>query len=181
MDGIRAGRCYDGHPESLQPGGPIQVYPCVQQWYQFVSFGEGENAPVGSMYSTIPSHVVRQIHNLGHDQHPFMCFGVFQRGDSDEVDWNDKEYMTRKRKQKSLQRSSPKPKSFNAGTLAPLSEWEGERLMLTQCTNMKGVIEWVFVPYILELEDDDDTQGPVDQGETSFAELEEDGEHGDEL
>jgi hypothetical protein len=34
MDGIRAGRCYDGHADSLQPGGPVQVFPCVHQWYQ---------------------------------------------------------------------------------------------------------------------------------------------------
>ena len=40
MDGMRAGRCFDGQADSLQPGGETQVFPCWgEKWFQFVAFG----------------------------------------------------------------------------------------------------------------------------------------------
>lgn len=152
MDGIRAGRCYDGHPGSLQPGGPVQVYPCVHQWYQFVSFGDGEHAPLGSIYSTIPSHVVKQISNLGHAQIPFMCFGVYGRSEEDELDWDDKNY-------KNGEANSYKDVTHKADEeedVSPLAEWIDEEIVTTQCTNAKAVVDWVFVPYVVEEEDGDE-------------------------
>lgn len=137
IDGIRAGRCFDGQQDSLQPGGEIQVYPCVQQWFQFVSFGDGEHAPIGSLYSIIPSHVVQQIQNLGHAQSPYMCFGVRGRGTQDELDWADEQ-------------NEEKDDANEGGTVLPLSHWKGEQLITTQCSNKDAVIEWVFVPYIVE-------------------------------
>jgi hypothetical protein len=41
------------------------------------------------MFITIPSHVVRQIQVLGHEQTAYMCFGVKGRGDKDETDWDE--------------------------------------------------------------------------------------------
>jgi len=147
MDGIRAGRCYDGHPDSLQPGGSMQVYPCVHQWYQFVSFGDGITAPSGSLFSIIPSHIVRQIKNLGHDQHAEMCFGVWGRhGNEDEIPWGME-----------MKDEATRTTSDN------LSEWAGEDVILTQCSNREAVIEWVFVPYIVEDDDDNDADDSSDQ------------------
>ena len=139
IDGIRAGRCFDGQQDSLQPGGEIQVYPCVQQWFQFVSFGDGEHAPIGSLYSTIPSHIVQQIQNLGHAQSPYMCFGVRGRGTQDEVNWGD-----------DADEVENGDASEDATMLLPLSNWKGEQIVTTQCSNKGAVIEWVFVPYIVE-------------------------------
>ena len=150
MDGIRNGRCYDGHPGSLQPGGPMQVYPCVHQWYQFVSFGDGEHAPIGSIFSTIPSHIVKQINNLGHSQIPYMCFGVYGRGGKDELDWEDENYT---------KRGAPEADTIDEKVeeeAPPLSEWIGEDIITTQCTNIDAVIEWVFVPYVIEDDDEND-------------------------
>lgn len=146
IDGLRAGRCYDGQQDALQPGGATQVYPCVQQWFQFVSFGDGEHAPIGSLYSTIPSHIVKQIKALGYDQSPYMCFGVYGRGSQDEVDWADREDET-----------TTEQFEANPASILPLSNWKGEQIVTTQCSNKDAVIEWVFVPYIVEEGSSNDT------------------------
>jgi hypothetical protein len=143
MDGIRSGRCIDTDSEDLQPGGGTQVFPCIKRWYQFLSFGDGHNAPRGSMYTSIPSHIVRQIHNLGHEQHQFMCLGVLGRGDNDEVPWDPANAV------------EPMAKSFtrnssDSSEWGDLAQWNGELIVTTACSNEGGVVEWVFVPFIVE-------------------------------
>jgi hypothetical protein len=146
MDGVRAGRCFDGGAMGLQPGGETQVYPCVREWFQFVSFGDGSVAPKGSLYSTIPSHIVKQIRNLGHAQIPYMCLGVYERGEEDEADWTDEDDKLNKTDQ------GPKVanQSGSPSVWAPLSEWIEASIITTQCSNVGAVIEWVFVPFIEE-------------------------------
>jgi hypothetical protein len=145
MDGIRAGRCLDVDSRSLQPGGATQVFPCINKWYQFVSFGDGTLAPKGSIYSTIPSHIVKQIQNLGHDHIPYMCLGVYGRGVGDEHDWEEEENDVAKN-----------GTMDNADTerldWAPLSKFQEQNIIATQCTNVGAVIEWLFVPFIVENE-----------------------------
>lgn len=145
MDGMRAGRCYDGGSTNIQPGGPTQVYPCLREWFQFVSFGDGRVAPKGSLYSTIPSHIVKQLRNLGHEQIPYMCLGVYERGVDDELDWNDENYQADK-----VERAARKAESTSVvdEKWKPLSGWKEDNVMTTQCTNAGAVIEWVFVPFI---------------------------------
>jgi hypothetical protein len=124
------------------------VYPCVREWYQFLSFGNGQTAPNYSLYSTIPSHIVKQIHNLGHAQLAHLCLGVRGRGISDEVDWNDEKYEEMKdRNETDVTEQSDFP---------ALSKWNNESIVTTQCSNVGGVIEWAFVPFIVE--DDPATQ-----------------------
>ena len=134
----------------------MQVYPCVHQWYQFVSFGDGEHAPLGSIYSTIPSHIVKQINNLGHAQIPYMCFGVYGRGDQDELDWDDENYV------KTYGMNITVEDSDDEEEIPPLSEWNGEEIVTTQCTNKKAVIEFVFVPYVEEDDTDEETEDSED-------------------
>jgi len=153
MDGIRAGRCYDSGSASFQPGGDTQVYPCLREWFQFVAFGDGVTAPVGSLFSSIPHHIVNQIHNLGHDEQiAQMCLGVYDRGNEDELDWEDGEYK-RVQKERRARRVSGEP-VIEDEELEPLSEWNGSQIITTACTNIGGVIEWVFVPFILEEDDE---------------------------
>ena len=158
MDGIRAGRCFDGDSGTNQPGGEVQVFPCMHRWVQFLSVGSSSNAtksttttttttttppPPGSLYFTIPSHIVKQIHQLGHEQHPHMCLGVWGRGVADEVEWNDP-----------ASKLPPDPEPEEGWP--PLSKYVNEELFSTQCTNTGAVVEWLFVPYIVEDEYDDD-------------------------
>jgi hypothetical protein len=147
MDGMRKGRCFDGGPSSFQPGGVTQVYPCVREWFQFVSVGDGRVAPKGSLYSTIPSHIVRQIHNLGHEQIPYMCLGVLERGNEDEPNWNDEDYTKIKQERAAIKAD---PNHVPDQDWEPLSYWNEAKIVTTQCTNLGAVIEWVFIPFIDE-------------------------------
>jgi hypothetical protein len=141
-DGLRAGRCWDGGPLSLlQPGGPSQVYPCVREWFQFVSFGDGRIAPKGALFTTMPSHIAKQVRQKGTGETPYICVGVHGRGIADELKWNGQTYV-------------PMPSGEDAGNNekadAPLSEWIGETVITTQCSNTGAVIEWVYVPFIAD-------------------------------
>ena len=146
-DGLRAGRCFDGGSTSFQPGGETQVFPCMREWFQFVSFGDGLTAPVGSLFSTIPHHIVKQIGNLGHDQLPYMCLGVYERGNEDEIDWDDENYKVVREERRARHLNG---EAAADGKYDDLTEWEGSEIITTQCTNIGGVIEWVFVPFIDE-------------------------------
>jgi hypothetical protein len=141
VDGQRSGRCFDSDSGKSQPGGKTQVFPCSDKWYQYLSFGDGTHAPIGSMYTRIPSHIVKQIRNLGHDHVQWMCLGVPGRGINDETDWEavDENFVK-------VAAESPK----DANDLNPLSDWLGNEIVTTQCTNTGAVIEWLFVPFIVE-------------------------------
>jgi hypothetical protein len=144
VDGIRAGRCMDGGSTNFQPGRETQVYPCMREWYQFVSFGDGRIAPSGTLYGTIPSHLVKQIHAKGHTQIPYMCLGVFERGDQDELDWDDEE------DEKPLLNETALMRNTSAADWISLSAFKESSIVMTQCTNLGALIEWVFVPFIKE-------------------------------
>lgn len=158
-DGLRAGRCWDGGPLSLlQPGGPTQVYPCVREWFQFVSFGDSRIAPKGTLYSTMPSHIAKQIAQRGTGKIPYMCMGVHERGDADELRWNGNVYAPRGSNETANHSTSD----------APLSEFRGKPVITTQCTNTNAVIEWVFVPFI----DDEDAVNITEQETAGVHDLE---------
>jgi hypothetical protein len=144
MDGIRAGRCVDIDSRTVQPGGAAQVFPCVNKWFQFVSFGDGNAAPKGSVYSTIPSHIVKQIHNLGHDHISHMCLGVYGRGLKDEVEWSDEE--------RSENNTGGENRTTDGDQVGwkPLSAFHNQNIITTQCSNEGAVIQWLFVPFVVE-------------------------------
>lgn len=112
------------------------MYPCTREWYQFLSIADGRIAPKGSMYGTIPSHIVNQIRNLGHQQIPYMCLGVLGRGNNDEKPWNET--------------NETQEAIVEEVTWKPLSEWNGENIVSTQCSNTGAIIEWALVPFIVE-------------------------------
>lgn len=142
MDGLRTGRCMDGESDRTQPGGEVQVFPCRKRWHQTFSFGNGELAPLGSIHMNVPLHVQNRIKSKGKDQEPHMCLGVLGRGDKDEVDWDAEVTTNMDEDEISI--------SSKDGARAPLSEWEGEQVVTTRCSNTEGIIEWIFVPFIHE-------------------------------
>jgi len=149
IDGIRKGRCFDGDTGKSRPGGPMNVFPCVKRWHQFVSFGNGEAAPVGSIHTTVPGYIRNQIATDDFEQEPYMCFGVKGRGDMDEEDWK----IAGEQPLDEDQVDSPPG-------LKPLGKWSGQQLITTRCSNTDAVIEWLYVPYIVEDESqsDEDSQ-----------------------
>lgn len=147
MDGAREGRCIDTDSGSNQPGGEAHVFPCVKRWYQFLSFGDGNLAPANSLFVSMPSHVVRQIHNLGHEHIAQMCLGVYQRGTKDETDWEEKDESSDPTTASEAERALIDEEDLD---WPPLSQWLNEQVITTQCTNEGAVIEWLFVPFIVE-------------------------------
>jgi hypothetical protein len=184
VDGNRAGRCADVDSKTNQPGGPGHVFPCVYRWYQFIAFGDGRAAPKNSLFTTIPSHIVNQIRNIGHEQGQYMCFGVKGRGDDYEEKWaedeDDDEAETKMERRLGEQSTNAKA----------LSEWIHRPIITTKCSNKDAVIDWLFVPFIYEeeslnpederdnfdasdeiIQDSNDGETPSDSRETLAAEL----------
>jgi hypothetical protein len=90
-----------------------------------------------------------------------MCLGVWGRGNKDEVDWKDES-----------QAFSQERKENPVDGWKPLSEWEGEELFSTQCSNVGAVVEWIFVPFIVEdnlsADDGTDIDATTDADEVMF-------------
>lgn len=173
VDGIRAGRCLDFESERLQPGGEINVYPCMSRWHQFLSFGNGAHAPLGSLHMNIPMHIWKRIESTGREQEPYMCIGVKGRGEKDEDEWiedieqeedTDHEYDddykqwvqagSKDRGEKTVVRNNIIEESTVNQTatreLLPLSQWKDQQLITTRCSNSGAVVEFIIVPFIVE-------------------------------
>jgi len=149
FSGIRAGRCVDGETERLQPGGSLHVFPCMKKWNQFLSVGNGSLAPRGSLHTTIPRHIVERIQSKGREQESHLCIGVIGRGDRDEEEWKE-DISKLGLKANVMDKNISKSRN---GELAPWSNWTGEPLVTTRCSNIGAIVEWVYVPFIVEGED----------------------------
>ena len=142
MDGIRAGRCFDGDTGSDFPGGETLVFPCVHRWGQFLSVGDGSMAPKGSLFFHIPAHIIQMLARDGREQHDYMCLsvGTLKSGESDPIE---------------------------VKSSRPIADWEDHSVISIPCTDEENVIEWVFVPYILEdVEDTEEEALNATQGES---------------
>ena len=169
MDGPRAGRCLDGDSLDIQPGGPVHVFPCTNRWNQFISFGNGKDTPANSLHTNVPLHTVRRISETGREQEPYMCIGVAGRGELDEDDWlGVREADTEEdegqddeidRDNFTLEDDDEPEFDEDGEDLLPLSDWEGEQLVSTRCSNAGAIIEWILVPFIVEQEE---VTGPMD-------------------
>lgn len=144
VDGIRAGRCLDAESGiQPRPGGTAHVNPCAKRWHQFFYFGNGDEAPPNSIHSSIPRFIVQGLRKTNNpEQEQYLCLGVRGRGDKDESDWveDDDEDLV------------PDDLNDDDGR-APLHEWKDMQVVSTQCSNKDAVIEWVYVPFIVEEND----------------------------
>jgi len=156
-DGLRAGRCMDGDFGNDKPGGKAHVFPCVQRWHQFFSVGNGTLAPSGSLHVTIPKHIVRTIEKGDKKQEAHLCLGACGRGGTDE-DWPDEVCgKTQEEKNDMMPISTRYPN----GHLVPLKKWKGKHLVTTRCSNLDSVVEFLYVPFIMEDEADANNQTDV--------------------
>lgn len=150
MDGQRSGRCIDADAGKSDLGGRTQVFPCTDKWYQLVSFGDGVHAPLGSIYIKVPSHIVRQLHRIGQQSSQFMCFGV---GNETEEAVSGQE----------LASGGKEMHVDSVPALTPPSNRVHQKIITVPCTDSNSVIEWLFVPYIVE-------EGSVNDSETNATE-----------
>jgi len=165
-DGPRRGRCLDVESERTQPGGYLNVYPCSTKWHQLFSFGNGTIAPRGAIHASLPLHMARQLEKKEKVVHPHLCLGVFGRGDADESAWiedEDEDEPWDPWEYDNVERYPNGRKS--------LQLWSGHQLQSTPCSNVGGVIEWYYVPFIVEeYEEDEKTEV---EGENAGEESEE--------
>ena len=211
LDGVRAGRCMDGDSmERDHPGGFAQVFPCMKRWHQLFSVGTGDPAPKGSLYTTIPRHMVEHTRDNGYkQQEAHMCLGVLGRGDKDEEEWeNDiqkldeynfdevvayEEAEEGQEEEEEEEAESTEEESMNEESTSDttsdhkssmylsLNEWNGLPLVTTRCSNDGAIIEWLFVPFIVEegeydeYDIDDEEEGndssAVDGSDSTHSEL----------
>lgn len=152
-DGPRMGRCLDVESDRTEPGGELNIFPCQTKWHQLFSFGNGTIAPRGAIHASLPLHIARQLKKKGKDVHQHLCLGVMGRGDADESGWIEDEAED--------EDEEPYPWEHEDVERYPngrksLQLWKGEQLQTTPCSNIGGVIEWYFVPFIVEEYDDED-------------------------
>eukprot|EP00521_Asterionellopsis_glacialis_P007979 CAMPEP_0195281832 /NCGR_PEP_ID=MMETSP0707-20130614/976_1 /TAXON_ID=33640 /ORGANISM="Asterionellopsis glacialis, Strain CCMP134" /LENGTH=357 /DNA_ID=CAMNT_0040340755 /DNA_START=182 /DNA_END=1255 /DNA_ORIENTATION=- len=180
MDGIRHGRCLDGESESTDHGGNIQVFPCVRNWNQFISFSNGTLAPLGSIHLTIPTYMMKMLELKGKKQEATLCLGVKCRGIYDNCNEtkttsNDGDRAPPE-DSKNTDESENETDEENAGKygMAPLKNWVGEQIVTTSCSNVGAVLEFVFVPYIEEDDAEEEDEDQSDFNETEEKNTEED-------
>lgn len=86
-----------------------------------------------------------------------MCFAVSGRGEPDLDDWEE-DAKIEKHTKDDEETLVPDQEDLGAaeevdGKL-PLQLWAGKQLISTPCSNADAVIEWVYVPYIIEGDED---------------------------
>ena len=173
VDGPREGRCLDVESERVQPGGKVHVYPCVTRWHQLFSFGgkekdggggeEGSSegdvvAPLGSVHASLPRHVVKTLGDKGKMQEKGLCLGVKGRGSMDESEWEEDGDEKEEEDGFPLEDTYEENAGSSSSGTKPLRLWKGAQLRTTPCSNVDGVVEFFYVPFIVEEESHDSTQ-----------------------
>jgi len=144
LHGEKVGRCMDGDSGRIQPGGSLAVWPCRKIWHQIFSFGSG--ALKETIHMNIPIHLQTRINIKHSEQELHMCVGVLGRGDGDEKEWE--EDKKKRLEREAVQDNSATPEEEEDYRGFPLSEWEGEQLVTTRCSNTGGIIEWALIPFV---------------------------------
>jgi len=142
-NGERVGRCLDIEGERIEAGGQIQVYPCHNKWHQMFGFGDGNQVSTGSVFNSIPTHLVERRRNSGHTQESRMCLGVLGRGEKSSS-WskpllNRNEFVPERLK-----------KYKKSGIVPPFKLWKDKQILTVPCFDTDDVIDFLFVPFIRE-------------------------------
>lgn len=166
-DGARAGRCLDVESTKTLPGGLMNVYPCSTKWHQIFAFGNGTIAPRGAIHATLPPHMVKQHEHKKEPVSAHLCIGVQGRGDADESLWKTKKELEEKAKEVKEENMEEDeeldPWEQPDAEVGPngrklLHLWNGQQLRTTPCSNEGAIVEFFFVPFIVEdPEEEEDT------------------------
>jgi len=161
-DGPRVGRCLDVESERTRPGGKLHIFPCYTKWHQLFSFGNGTIAPRGAVHASLPKHVAKQLEKKEKEVHQHLCIGVVGRGDADESKWIEDEEE---------EDEEWDPWEHSDAAVYPngrksLQLWSGQQLQTTPCSNEGGVIEFYYVPFIVEEYDDEAKESAENETET---------------
>ena len=166
----RADYCIDIQGERLEPGGQMQVFPCMSKWHQMFGFGDEKVGRTGSIHGSIPRNVLNTILHKGIEQAPHLCFGASRRGgysygtwseDEDKVNLNADDFIPKMRELKPY---------VKKGEVPPLSLWRDKFLVTVPCSDRNAVIEFVFVPFVVEGPDQTDSDHVDAEGSQTSSE-----------
>ncbi len=155
-DSIRKGRCLDTEADRKKPGAYLNIFPCEAKWNQLFSFGNGDAdaddaVPSGAIHVSLPKLVSSQKHTT------HFCLGVQGRSAEDEVDWLRPEHDDDPDDLWPWERENATEYYDNG--FKSLKYWDGIQLQTTPCSNEGAVVEFLYVPFIVEEHDDDDDEG----------------------
>ena len=154
-DGARAGRCLDVESTKTLPGGLMNVYPCSTKWHQIFAFGNGTIAPKGAIHATLPPHIVKQHEHKKEPVSAHLCIGLQGRGDANETAWEKPKKETEENTAENKEDDELDPWEDPDATIGPdgrklMHLWNGQKLRTTPCSNEGAVLEFFFVPFIVE-------------------------------
>jgi hypothetical protein len=165
-DSIRKGRCLDAESDRTKPGSFLNIFPCEAKWHQLFSFGNGDLIPSGAVHLSLPKHIVTK------DSTTHLCIGVQGRSDEDEVEWLRPEHDDDPDGLWPWEYSNAT--EYYANGYKSLKYWNGIHLQTTPCSNEGAVIEFFYVPFIVEeYEDDGEESNTVDYSAESAPVVEE--------
>ena len=175
LGGSRDGRCIDIEGERVEPGGNLQVFPCFNKWHQMFTFGDGVHARNATILASVPSHIINTLKYKGKDQHPHICVGVIGRSQTEYSPWKEDENKERLDSVDFLPKKvKPKKGETNVDTMAKegsklksLRLWKFKQLVTIPCSDEDAIIDFVFVPFIVEEDDKEDSVAPVEDERTN--------------
>jgi hypothetical protein len=96
--------------------------------------------------------MARQKETKEKEVHQHLCLGVVGRGNADESEWTADD-----------ESEDWDPWEYDDVERYPngrktLQLWSGQQLQTTPCSNEGGVIEWLYVPFIVEKYDNETTE-----------------------
>ncbi|KAL7434602.1 hypothetical protein ACHAXM_004281 [Skeletonema potamos] len=157
-DGIRKGRCLDVESTRTKPGAYLNIYPCEAKWHQLFSFGNGDIVPRGGVHVSPPKHILTK------DSAIHLCLGVQGRSDEDEDGWLRPEHDDDPNElwPWDLENAT----EYYESGFKSLKYWDGIQLQTTPCSNRGAVVEFLYVPFIVEEYDKTDEGEPTDSKES---------------
>lgn len=163
LGGLRNGRCIDIATERVEPGGMLQVYPCMVKFHHMFSFGDGIVAPKGSIFASVPKHIVAALENKGKEQYPYLCIGAMGRSTTEYTPWKEDEDRENYNTADYIpERASELIKN---NRLPALRLWKDKQMVTIPCRDEDAVVKFVFVPFIIEDQNQDTVNMIPDEDE----------------
>ncbi len=159
LGGPRRGRCIDVEGERVEPGGQLQVYPCMNQWHQMFGFGNGEVARNSTIFGSVPRHIIHALSYKGKDQPPYLCFGVVGRGKTEYSPWKEDKNRQHFDTVDFVSNQAKKIRQRGGELHLPVRLWKNKQLVTVPCTDDSAVIDFLFVPFIVENFREDGDEG----------------------
>lgn len=173
-DSIRKGRCLDVESERTKPGAFLNIYPCDAKWHQLFSFGNGDSVPSGSIHVSLPPNIAAKESNI------HLCLGVQGRSESDEEEWVRPEHDDDPDGYWPWEMDNAT--DYYENGYKSLKYWDQIQLQTTPCSNEGAVIEFLYVPFIIEEYDNNEGESANnDEAAVIIEETAVEGFVGDEL